>query len=202
MPKLLVTLPDDGVEVACDLDAAVVTVGRLDENTLPIDDPSVSSHHAQLTLQGSGAYLLRDLGSTNGTRVNGLRITEATLHPGDQVRFGRVEAVFEASADAPAPDPDDGDADGQVPDLAVATAAGKLAPVPAATAPTAAVAGWSHRPRRLHQRRPVPKTGEDPGPRRPGHDGLRPGGAPAFPGGAVLRFPPPAPRRLAVLSRA
>lgn len=101
MPKLLVTLPDSG-EVRHDLTEPVITLGRLDENALPIDDPSVSSRHAHLVVQDSGNYQLCDLNSTNGTRVNGERVTEATLRPGDRVRFGKVEAVYES--DIPATD--------------------------------------------------------------------------------------------------
>lgn len=76
-----------------DLTEEKVTVGRLPDNTISIDDASISSHHAELQLETEG-YRLRDLGSTNGTFVNGEQITEAVLRHGDQVRFGKVDGVL------------------------------------------------------------------------------------------------------------
>lgn len=96
MPKLQVSLPD-GTEAAHDLNDETITIGRVPDNAIQIDDASVSSHHAQLTLSG-GAYHLRDLNSTNGTRLNGQRVSDSALQDGDRVRFGKVEAVFRASA--------------------------------------------------------------------------------------------------------
>jgi pSer/pThr/pTyr-binding forkhead associated (FHA) protein len=60
-----------------------------------IDDPSVSSRHAQVELSGE-VYRIKDLDSTNGTRVNGIPITETTLRFEDRIRFGGVDARFEA----------------------------------------------------------------------------------------------------------
>ncbi|MBV9128006.1 MAG: FHA domain-containing protein [Verrucomicrobia bacterium] len=94
MPKLVVTLPEAGGEQTFELTEPTVTVGRLPENTLQIDDPSVSSRHAQFTLGASGNYEIKDLGSTNGTRVNGAHITETGLNPGDRLRLGKIEAVY------------------------------------------------------------------------------------------------------------
>jgi predicted component of type VI protein secretion system len=93
MSKLVIFLPDIG-EVAFDLTEAKVSVGRTDENVIRINDASVSTHHAEFVLQG-GEYILRDLGSTNGIRVNGKPANEARLCPGDRVRFGSVEGVYE-----------------------------------------------------------------------------------------------------------
>ena len=88
MPKLIVS------GVGYDLVEQVVTIGRAPDNTIHIDDPSVSSRHAELR-RGDKTYQLRDLASTNGTRVNGTGASEITLHPGDRVRFGAVDARFE-----------------------------------------------------------------------------------------------------------
>jgi len=95
MPKFVISLPDAG-EVIRELTGPKVTVGRVDDNTIQIDDPSVSSHHAELTASGSD-YLLSDLGSTNGTRLNGEEVdaTPRKLSPGDRVRFGKVDAIYE-----------------------------------------------------------------------------------------------------------
>jgi predicted component of type VI protein secretion system len=82
------------------------TVGRLEDNTFQIADPSVSSHHAEIVLKGSD-LLIRDIGSTNGTFINGEKITEAVLQPGQTLRFGQVELKIDdgkpVSAPAPVP---------------------------------------------------------------------------------------------------
>lgn len=92
MPKLVVSLPD-GAQASHDLIDDMITIGRTSDNTLQIEDPSVSSHHAHLTLVG-GDYHLKDLNSTNGTRVNGQTFSEWQLQDGDKIRFGKVEAVY------------------------------------------------------------------------------------------------------------
>ena len=89
MPKLIVS------GVTYELVEQLITVGRAPDNTIHIDDPSVSGRHAELRA-GQKTYFLRDLGSTNGTRINGAAAAvEATLHPGDRIRFGAVDARFE-----------------------------------------------------------------------------------------------------------
>jgi pSer/pThr/pTyr-binding forkhead associated (FHA) protein len=74
-----------------------ITVGRALDNQIRLEDGTVSHHHAMLVLDGSD-YKLRDLNSTNGTRVNGLRIVESALHHADQVRLGSVEMRYESEA--------------------------------------------------------------------------------------------------------
>jgi pSer/pThr/pTyr-binding forkhead associated (FHA) protein len=70
------------------LDAPEIIVGREASNRVAINDAEVSRKHAKLTLHGS-AYVIQDLGSTNGTFVNGQRITSTrVLNPGDSVSFG------------------------------------------------------------------------------------------------------------------
>ena len=92
MPKLIVTQPD-GTDVSHELTEEVVTVGRLSDNIIQIEDVSVSSHHAEVTFS-SGHYVLRDLGSTNGTRVNGHGFTEGAIRDGDRIRFGKVDVRY------------------------------------------------------------------------------------------------------------
>lgn len=66
------------------------TVGRRDDNTIVIDDAFVSGTHAQLTYD-RGTWWLQDLGSTNGTAVNGNPVTSRVqLRQNDVVQFGRV----------------------------------------------------------------------------------------------------------------
>src|SRR5215510_5078437 len=79
------------------------TVGRVSDNAFEIPEASVSSHHAEILLRGSDV-VIRDLGSTNGTYINGEKITEAVLKPGQTLRFGTVELRLDTGTGAtPAP---------------------------------------------------------------------------------------------------
>ena len=71
------------------------TIGRGAENSLCVQATVVSRSHAELIRVGAN-YLLRDLGSTNGSFVNGDRVTERMLNDGDSLRFGSggPEMVF------------------------------------------------------------------------------------------------------------
>ena len=96
MPKLQIVRPD-GSQTDHELTEETLTIGRASNNIFPIDDVSVSSHHAQIA-PSAGVFLLKDLGSTNGTKVNGTELqpaTEYTLKPGDKIRFGKVDSVFD-----------------------------------------------------------------------------------------------------------
>lgn len=85
------------------LEAAEIIIGREASNSVSINDAEVSRKHAKLTLHGS-AYVIQDLGSTNGTFVNGQRVTATqVLNPGDTVSFGenialQYESVFDPNA--------------------------------------------------------------------------------------------------------
>jgi len=104
----------------------IVNIGRADYNDLVLSDESVSGQHAKLTRR-EGIWILVDLGSTNGTMVDGERIAEDTpLAPGCFVRFGDVQLVFE---------PTDDDADMSAPKATRAIQAIKLPPPPQAPAP-------------------------------------------------------------------
>jgi hypothetical protein len=74
----------------------VVTIGRLPDSTLSLVDANVSRNHAEIRPRGAG-YVVVDLGSTNGTKVNGTRITERALVDGDVVTFGSTDIRFDAS---------------------------------------------------------------------------------------------------------
>lgn len=74
-----------------------ITMGRAADNMIQIDDPSVSGHHAELLLIDE-RYQLKDVGSTNGTRVNSELVTDTFLRVGDRIRFGKVEARYESDA--------------------------------------------------------------------------------------------------------
>jgi len=86
-----------------------ITIGRGADNTIVVNDPSISTHHAQLLLEGN-TYRLKDLDSTNGTRVNGKPVTETVLRFDDRIRFGAAEARYEsseASGSKPLPKPEE-----------------------------------------------------------------------------------------------
>ena len=71
------------------------TIGRVEDNTFPIPEGSVSSHHCEVLLRGSDV-VIHDLGSTNGTFVNGHQVTgEAVIKPGQILRLGQVEIRLE-----------------------------------------------------------------------------------------------------------
>src|ERR1043166_10257614 len=93
MPKLIITTESQG-KVAYEFSEDLITIGRAPDCMIMIDDPSVSGHHAQLEVAGD-TYRLKDLESTNGTRVNGIPITETVLRFDDRIRFGGIEARFE-----------------------------------------------------------------------------------------------------------
>ncbi len=100
MPKLKISLPG-GITSAHDLTEDTITLGRVADNAIQIDDASVSSHHAELTRDGDG-YILKDLDSTNGTRLNGVAHSEGRLKDGDQITFGNIETIFESENPADA----------------------------------------------------------------------------------------------------
>jgi len=86
----------------------VVTVGRAMDNTVIIEDPRVSRHHAQLRHR-YGRYVLYDLSSSGGTRINGYLIEECVLHSGDVISFGGVEVIYGEDPPTPFPLPTDED---------------------------------------------------------------------------------------------
>ena len=67
-----------------------ITVGRLPGSTIVIDDSRVSRRHAQIDPAEDGVVTIRDLGSTNGTKVNGVKITETTATEGDEIELGGI----------------------------------------------------------------------------------------------------------------
>lgn len=78
-----------------ELNVDKTTIGRVEDNTFPITEPSVSSHHCEILLRGS-EVVVKDLNSTNGTFINGEKISESVLKPGQILRLGQIEMRLEA----------------------------------------------------------------------------------------------------------
>lgn len=72
----------------------IVTIGRLPECAVALDDPNVSRRHAQVRRDGQGVVVV-DLGSTNGTKVNGVAVREQRLSPGDRITVGTTTLRFD-----------------------------------------------------------------------------------------------------------
>jgi len=75
------------------LDQAVTTIGRHPDSTVFLDDVTVSRRHAEVRVEGS-RYLVSDVGSLNGTYVNGDRVDVHELAEGDQLQVGKYRLVF------------------------------------------------------------------------------------------------------------
>jgi pSer/pThr/pTyr-binding forkhead associated (FHA) protein len=71
-----------------------LTIGRAPDNAVVVDNPAVSGHHARVFPE-SGAVILEDLNSTNGTFVNGRHTTRHVLQSGDVVQVGKHQLVFQ-----------------------------------------------------------------------------------------------------------
>ncbi len=78
------------------------TIGRVEDNLFQVPEPSVSSHHCEVLRRGND-FVVKDLNSTNGTYINGQKITESPLKPGQILRLGQVEMRLETDTPAAAP---------------------------------------------------------------------------------------------------
>ena len=101
MAKLIIF---SGTPQACEfeLKPGANRIGRGDTNDFQITDPSVSTHHAHIIVEGA-SVIIKDLNSTNGTFINNAPASEGVLQPGKPLRLGGVEVVFHADAPAVAP---------------------------------------------------------------------------------------------------
>ena len=80
-----------------DLKVDKTSIGRVDDNSFRIVEPSISSHHCEVLLRGN-EVVVRDLNSTNGTYISGEKIVERMLKPGQILRLGQVEMRLETDA--------------------------------------------------------------------------------------------------------
>jgi pSer/pThr/pTyr-binding forkhead associated (FHA) protein len=90
---VLVVLIADMVVNEFPLENAALTIGRTPDNDIVLDDPLVSAHHARIDVArhegGPTAVSIEDLGSTNGTRVNGKDVRKQRLKENDEIQIGR-----------------------------------------------------------------------------------------------------------------
>lgn len=92
-PKLILSLSGSVIS-EINLDKETITIGRKEKNDVQIDNLSVSGAHAKVLTFGKDCFL-EDLGSTNGTYVNGDTITKCVLKHGDKITIGKHELVYE-----------------------------------------------------------------------------------------------------------
>jgi len=86
-----------------ELVADKTTIGRIEENTFQVADPSVSSRHCEILLRGSDV-VVKDLNSTNGSFIEGQQISgEAVLKPGQILRLGQIQMRLESTSTAATP---------------------------------------------------------------------------------------------------
>ena len=99
MPRLVAQSPEfEGKSF--DLSGPEITVGRVEDNKVQVEHASVSGHHAILRLDGLD-YVIKDLDSTNGTRINGEKIGEQKLRRNDVLRLGNIELLYDSEHSPP-----------------------------------------------------------------------------------------------------
>ena len=94
MPRVTITVPEKNAQpYRFQLDRPVVSLGRGSENDIAIESGSVSVHHAEMR-RIEGGYELRDIGSTNGIKLDGVRYEVIPLRSGATVKIGDVSFDF------------------------------------------------------------------------------------------------------------
>lgn len=91
-------IPPDADELVCEFDGTSLTIGRAADNDLVVPDGRVSRHHARISGR-RGTLVYTDLGSTNGSRVNGAPVGELVLGAGDRIELGDTSVIVEATGD-------------------------------------------------------------------------------------------------------
>ncbi|GMV43256.1 MAG: hypothetical protein AMXMBFR64_49720 [Myxococcales bacterium] len=91
----LVREGEDGKTSEYIFDQSVINLGAMEDNDMVLDDDTVSRYHCRI-LQNDNSYVIEDLGSTNGTFVNRVRIREAYLKPGCLVTLGKTDLRFQS----------------------------------------------------------------------------------------------------------
>ncbi len=101
MAELIVKLGDQEIQ-RVNLNKPVVTIGRSSDNDVIIENLSISRKHAELRMDND-AFIVADLNSSNGTRVNGLPITESEIEDGDIIGVGKHNLILSAPEGLPVP---------------------------------------------------------------------------------------------------
>jgi len=97
MPHLIVSV--EGVEIRhVPLRKDRTTLGRLPDNDIVFDNMVVSGHHCAFDLKGVADVFVEDLGSTNGTYINGKMVKRQLLHDGDVIAIGNFRIQYQAAA--------------------------------------------------------------------------------------------------------
>jgi predicted component of type VI protein secretion system len=99
MPRLVAQSPEFAGQIF-DLNGGEITVGRLADNQIQVEHASISGHHALFRLDGQD-YAVRDLESTNGTRINGEKVAEQKLRRNDMLRLGNIELLYDSEHSPP-----------------------------------------------------------------------------------------------------
>lgn len=94
MSARLVSYKDGKQDLAFPVADALTAIGRAPDNLIQLTGTSVSKYHAAVFCKDK-VWHLKDVGSKNGTLVNGKRVREATLKHGDKITIGNTEFVFE-----------------------------------------------------------------------------------------------------------
>lgn len=98
MARIIFTL-EDGTEIYTELDSDIIAIGRHPESNVVLPSASVSAHHATIKRRADG-YYVQDLGTTNGTKLNGVEVEEAKLEEGDRLSFGDIPALVQIEVPA------------------------------------------------------------------------------------------------------
>jgi hypothetical protein len=93
-------VPRDAEAHVFEFDGTALTIGRAADNDLVLADGRVSRHHARIAGR-RGTLVYADLGSTNGSRVNGVAVGELVLGVGDRIEIGDTTIVVEVAGDVP-----------------------------------------------------------------------------------------------------
>jgi hypothetical protein len=96
-PAWLLIMEWGGPEKRYEMKGMVISIGTSGDNDIVLKDKAVSRHHAKIRFEGQ-KYFVYDLASTNGTRVNGRKITKKWIKEGDSIEMGHVRMTFRTEA--------------------------------------------------------------------------------------------------------
>jgi hypothetical protein len=94
VPAALLLIEEGGKpQTRYEMKATVISIGTSDDNDIILKDKAISRHHAKIRLEGKKCFVY-DLASTNGTRVNGRKITKKWIKDGDTIEMGHTKMTF------------------------------------------------------------------------------------------------------------